>query len=192
MKRVLALLLMVCILCAGWAAATAAPFFVPFSPVDGLFYGMPKEEALSLVEAEGWQFDYAVHEGLFYYHNVKADQYIVPTYSLAFFLADSGEVLLNSVEYIFAVSPEGDIPPKLSALYNELEQKLTALYGHPTSQRLHSAHFQQENIVFSLSFRYMFTYNEKPYRALRLFCYPDSSSPPKPSSSPLPPSTAGF
>ena len=199
MKRVLALLLMVCILCAGWVAASAAslpaPFFVPFSPRDGLFIGMPKEEALALVEAEGWQFDYAYNSNHYYYYNVTVDQYTVPKCSLFFSTMDNDEKFLRDVEYMFTLSYGNDISPDFVALFNDLEQSLIALYGAPTKKNPdnYSVSFRPENMDIMLKIFPEFTYDGKPYHTLSLFLYVDwdslflRTSPPATS-----PNTSGF
>ena len=175
MKRVLALLLMVCILCAGWVAASAAPFFIPFSPVDGLFFGMPKEEALALVEAAGWQFDYSCHGNHYYYYNVTVDQYTVPKCGLFFFTMDNGEEILRSVEYMFALSYGAEKPPHFDTLFDELEQKLTALYGSSARDRIIHlvTSFQVGNVNIRLNLYPLSTFDGKPYHVLFLSGYID-------------------
>ena len=195
MKRVLALLLMVCILCAGWVAASAASLPVPFSPGDGLFFDMPKEEALALIEAEGWQFDYGYGAHCFYYINIPADQYIAPKYRVAFDSPDNGEKVLNVVEYIFALSYEDDLPPHFVTMFDDLEQKLISLYGTPADKKSygHRSYFIQGNIVIWLEISSWSTYDGKPYHILSLFCYIDRDSPiHEPPPPPSAPNTTGF
>jgi len=131
MKRVVTIVLIICIIVLiPVAAFSVEPFFLR----SGFYWGMPKDEAMVLAEAEGLSLESEEATSdvsiVVQYNNVPVGEHMAEIFSLAFHNSQETEFPLYLCTYSFPSLKNNS--PESESMQDSLYSNLVSVYGEPS------------------------------------------------------------